>query len=566
MKRINKIDIFSTKDKNLTLVSVFFIGLIFTLWSCQDDFLEVTPKDSFTEAAVFEDPALLEAFVNYAYRMTPHGYQEHGGLLPLACMVDEAHSKGNVATVGQIILGNQRPDFLHALDVWTGSGQSRTSRNYRSYWAPIKQCNEFLANVIDSDIDESLLTRMTGEIKTLRAYAYFRLISHFGGVPLATEPFSLDDWQMPRNSYDEVMSFVLSELDEAIDMLPFSYTGNDIGRLTKGAAMAIKARALLYYASPLNNPDNDQTRWQAAADAAKAVIDLGEYELYPDYEGIFLEKTGWHSEIIWARPFIHITERQVYLERRLFPNGWLGHGHTPPTHNLVDDYEMITGNLPEDCPTYDPQNPYVNRDPRFYATILFDGAPFKERTLETFIGGLDSFESPISSWNASETGYNMRKFIDEEEDDIGSGNTNAPWIYIRYAEVLLNYAEAMYNLGDEDTAREYLNIVRSREGVEMPAVTDSGEALWDRIVNERRIELVFEEHRFFDVRRWKIATEVLSINHTRMRITKDPDTGEKTYEVLDHLPANFNEHNYLSPIPLQEIERNPMLEQNPGYN
>jgi hypothetical protein len=554
--------------KNLILISVLFISSMFILVSCDKNFLDITPKDSFTEAAVFEDPALLEAFVNYTYRLTPHGYQEMGGLLPLATLVDEAHSKGNVATLGPILAGNIRPDNMHALDVWTGAGQSLSSRNYRSYWTPIKQCNEFMSKVADSKLDQELLTRYTGEIKMLRAYSYFQLINHFGGVPLFTKPFTLDDWQVPRNSYDEVMEFVLDELDDAIDMLPLSYDGKNLYRLTKGAAMALKARALLYYASPLNNPSNDQARWQAAADAAKAVIDLDLYELYPDYEGIFLEKTGYHPEIIWARQFIHIIEPQVYLERRLFPNGWLGHGHTPPIQNLVDDYEMTNGKKINDPDSgYDPQNPYVDRDPRFYATILFDGAPFKDRTLETFTpGGLDSFESPISSWNASETGYNMRKFIDEDVDDIGSGNTNAPWIYIRYAEVLLNYAEAMYNTGDEDVCREYINKIRNRPGVEMPPVTESGEALWDRLVNERRIELVFEEHRFFDVRRWKIAKEVLSIDHTRMSINKDTETGEKTYTVLQHVPCNFEEHHYRSPIPLEEIEKNPLLEQNPGYN
>lgn len=553
------------KKKRSILILALFIGLL-TGTSCQD-VLDITPTDSLTEEQVFDDPALLEAFVNEAYRMTPHGFQEHGGLLPLSTLVDEAHSKGNTSTIGLIVDGHARPDFLHALDVWTGgSTSSRQSRNYKNYWVPIKQANEFLAHTGDSQVDQALLTTLTGEIKAIRAYAYFRLISHYGGVPLVTEPFSLDDWQVPRDSYEDVMNFVIDELNEAIDMLPLERTQENMGKLTRGAAMAIKARALLYAASPLNNPTNDQTKWQAAADAAKDVIDLGIYDLYPDYQEIFIEENRYNSEVIWGRPFIHIQDRQVYLERRLFPNGWQGHGHTPPLQNLVDDYETINGLLPENDPSYDPQDPYVNRDPRFYDTILFDGAPFKERTLETFIpDGLDSFQSDISSWNASETGYNLRKFITEEVDDIGSGNTDALWIYFRYAEILLNYAESMYQLGEEETAREYVNKIRNRPSVEMPDVTESGQELWNRIVHERRIELAFEEHRFFDVRRWMIATEVLSEDHKRMRIEKDPETGEKEYTILDLKPANFNEHNYLSPIPLEEIERNPLLEQNPGY-
>jgi len=565
---MKKIDIKLFKRKSLNLFSVLLILSIFTLVSCQDDYLNITPKDSYTEAAVFQDPALLQGFVNYAYRLMPHGFAEKGGILPMASLCDETHSKGNVATLGPILAGNIRPDYMHALGVWTGDGLSLSSRNYRSYWTPIKQCNEFLSKIEDSELDPDLLQRLTGEIKALRAYAYFMLTCYYGGVPLFTEPFELDDWQIPRSSYDDVMDFVIEELDEAIELLPEEQTGSNIGRLDKGAAMSIKSRVLLYYASPLNNPSNEQARWQAAADAAKAVIDLNKYELYPDYQDIFLEKTGYHSEIIWARRFNHIIQPEVYLERRLFPNGWLGHGHAPPIQNLVDDYEMANGKKIEDPESgYNPQNPYVDRDPRFYATILYDGAPFKDRTLETFIpGGLDSPESPISSWNASETGYNMRKFIDESVDDIGSGNTNAPWIYFRYAEILLNYAEAMYHLGQENVCREYINKIRNRPGVDMPSVTESGEELWERLVNERRIELVFEEHRFFDVRRWKIATEVLSVDHQRVRINKDPDTGEKTYTYLDHVPCNFEEHHYLAPIPLSEIEKNPLLEQNPGYN
>jgi len=573
MESIYKIDAVKSKEKSLFFISALFIFLTFTFISCQEDFLDLTPKDSYTEATVFDDPVLTEAFLNYAYRMVPHGFQEVSGILPLACVCDEGHAKGQVARTGPILLGNQTPSNMFSLDVWTGRGLSLEddyyARNYKSYWIPIKQCNEFLEKTIGSKIEETLLTRMTGEAKTIRAYSYFRLICHYGGVPLITEPFTLDDnFKIPRNTYDEVMNFVISELDEAIDMLPLDYDAENMGRLTKGAAMAIKARALLFYASPLNNPSNDMTRWQKASDAAKAVIDLNKYELYPDYKELFTEKGGYNSEVIWGRPFKHILNYEVYLERRLYPNGSMGHGHCPPIQNLVDDYEMLSGKLPKNDPDYDPQNPYVNRDPRFYATIAYDGAPFLGRNLETFIpGGLDSFESPISSWNASETGYNMRKFItDDPIVDIGSGNTNPLWLWFRYAEVLLNYAEAEYFLGDEVTARQYLNMVRSRPGVNMPPVTEGGQALFDRIVNERRIELAFEEHRFFDVRRWKIATTVLSISHKRIYITKDLVTGKKTYEIKEHLPCHFNEWNYLSPIPLEEIEKNDLLVQNPGYN
>ncbi|HZH72328.1 MAG TPA: RagB/SusD family nutrient uptake outer membrane protein, partial [Mariniphaga sp.] len=292
---------------------------------------------------------------------------------------------------------------------------------------------------------------------------------------------------------------------------------------------------------------------------------------HSDYKELFTEAGGYNTpEVIWGRPFNIDVEVETLVERWLYPNGWLGFGHSHPLQNLIDDYEMSNGLKIEDAGSgYDPQNPYVNRDPRFYYTILYDGAPFKERTIETFTpGGLDSPDGIESAWNASETGYYPRKFIDEAEcgcTSTSSGSSSPTWIYFRYGEILLNYAEAMFMLGNEDVCREYINMVRNRPGVEMPPVTESGEALWERLVNERRIELVFEEHRYFDVVRWKVATEVFSQDRTRMLIQKDPATGVKTYTVDFFQPANFNEWNYLAPIPQIVIDQNSLIEQNPGY-
>ncbi len=415
-----------------------------------------------------------------------------------------------------------------------------------------------------------MLARLRAEARVIRAYGYFRMNDMYGGVPLVTEPFALDDdWRIPRNSFEEVMDFVLSELDEVIDsdVLPLEYDQANKGRVTKGTAMALKARALLHNASPLNNPTNDLSRWQAAADAAKAIIDLGQYELHPDYKKLFMEEGAWNSEIIWARPTNADIDRERRIEQLFYPNGWRGFGQVHPIQNLVDDFEMIDGVLPKESPAYDPQDPYVDRDPRFYDTILYNGAPFKERTVETFIpGGQDSPDGSVSPWNATDTGYYPRKFITEEESGEGWETSNPPWIWFRYGEVLLNYAEAMFQLDDEDTAREYINKIRSRPSVDMPPVTESGQALWDRLVHERRIELVFEEHRFWDVRRWKIAEDVLSRDRMRMFITRDPDTGEETYEERLLHEAYFPPHMYRAPVPQEEIDKNSLLEQNPGYN
>lgn len=558
--------IMSISNKKWRFVS-FALVLSTVIASSCDDVLEKTPIDSYSDAAIWEDEALVEAFANNAYKTIPFGFQNKNGwrFMPYANMSDESNSRNSATNIQIIITGNASPAYSGPLDIWTGP-------NDWTYWKPISQANIFLEKIETSSIDPKLKERLGAEMRAIRAYSYFRFISHYGGVPLITEPFSLgDDFRVARNSYDEVMAFVLSELDAAIDALPADYNAANDGRVTKGAAMAIKARALLYAASPLNNPTNDLAKWQAAADASKAIIDLNTYQLHDDYKVLFTEAGGYNTEeIIWGRPQNIDVDLEVTVERLLFPNGWLGFAHSHPLQNLVDDFEMSNGlKIDEPGSGYDPQNPYVERDPRFYSTILYDGAPFKERTIETFTpGGQDSPDGFESAWNASETSYYIRKFIDESECGCTSnaaGSSSPTWIWFRYAEVLLNYAEAAFMLGDEETAREYVNQVRSRPGVNMPDITESGQALWDKIVNERRIELVFEEHRFFDVRRWKVAEEVFSQTRQRMNVHKDPVTGERTFTVQDFQPAHFNAWNYLAPIPQQVIDQNSLIEQNPGY-
>jgi hypothetical protein len=478
----------------------------------------------------------------------------------LSTLTDEnnarAYSSANIINAGNITA-----DALGALDYWNDP--------QRGFYKVITKANIFFSKIDGSAIDTALKKRMIGEMTFLRAYSYFRLISFYGGVPLITKPFGLkDDFSVPRNTYNECMDFVLSELDKASQILPLKYTGALLGRVTKGAALAIKARALLYAASPQNNPANDMGKWQQAADAAKAVIDLNQYALYPDYKTLFLASAMYNSEIIWTRPFnLQLDPENVYVELSQYPNGYGGFAQVHPLQNIVDDYETLNGKLVKDDISYDPQNPYVNRDPRFYASILYDGAPFKDRQVETFLPkGQDSNEGSSQPWNATQTGYYQRKFLDETISNPGGSNIgNTPWTFIRYAEILLNYAEAKYNLGDEATCRDYINKIRSRPSVNMPLVTEGGQALLTRLQNERRIELAFEDHRWFDVRRWKIAPVVLNVPGKRMAVTKDLATGKKTYTVVAYQSRQFFDKNYLVPIPQYEIAKNSKLTQNTGY-
>ncbi len=528
------------------------------MFSCKKNILDKVPLNSYSEELVWKDANLIETFVNNTYRVVPHGFN-YSMTNSLSTLTDENNGRANSAA-NIINAGNITPDALGALDYW-GDPQ-------RGFYKVITRTNIFFSKIGDSPIDTVHKSRMTGEMTFLRAYSYFRLISFYGGVPLITKPFGLkDDFSVPRNTYKECMDFVLAELDKAAQLLPAKHSPANMGRITKGAAMAIKARALLYAASPLNNPSNDISMWQQAADAAKAVIDSNQYALFPDYKTLFLASTIYNSEIIWARPFnLQIEPENVFVELSQYPNGYGGFAQIHPLQNIVDDYETLNGKLPKNDPSYDPQNPYINRDPRFYASILYDGAPFKNREVETFLPkGQDSNEGSSQPWNATQTGYYQRKFLDETITNPGGTNIGStPWTFIRYAEILLNYAEAKLNLGDEVTCRDYINKVRSRPSVNMPLVTESGPDLMARLQNERRIELAFEDHRWFDVRRWKIAPIVLNVPGKRMAITKDA-SGKKTYTVVDFQPRAFFEKNYLVPIPQYEISKNPKLVQNPGY-
>jgi hypothetical protein len=547
------------KPIGAAIYSALLISCLLVMESCKKNVLQTLPLNAYSEELVWKDGNLIETFVNNTYRIVPHGFN-YSMTNSLSTLTDENNGRAN-SSANIINAGNITPDALAALDYWNDP--------QRGFYKVITKTNIFLSKIDDSPIDTAQKMRMTGEMRFLRAYSYFRLISFYGGVPLITKPFGLkDDFSVPRNTYKECLDFVLSELDKAAKLLPLKHPAAQMGRVTRGAAMAIKARALLYAASPQNNPTNEIARWQQAADAAKAVIDLNQYALFPDYKSLFLASTIYNAEIIWTRPFnLQLDPENVYVELSQYPNGYGGFAQVHPLQNIVDDYETLNGKLVKNDPSYDSQNPYVNRDPRFYASILYDGAPFKGREVETFLPkGQDSNEGSSQPWNSTQTGYYQRKFLDESITNPGGTNIGStPWTFSRYAEILLNYAEAKFNLGDEATCRQYINQVRSRPSVNMPPITESGAALMARLQNERRIELAFEDHRWFDVRRWKIAPIVLNIPGKRMAITKNPTTGKKTYTVVEFQPRQFFEKNYLVPIPQYEINKNPKLVQNPGY-
>ena len=546
--------------KNIKYTIISIVAAI-SINSC--DILDLKPLDKLSDEDVWNDPALMQLYVNSCYNSMTHGYIDY----MQGSYTDELWSRSNDRGAHDVLVGALDPDNVGKLP------------GFMNYWqtayANVRKINTFLEKSVNAPLSDEQRKSMIGELKFLRAFIYANLIWNYGGIPIITKTYQLnEDYSIPRDSYDKCVEFIIAELKEAKEMLPDKQPAGKTGRASGDACQALITRTLLYRASPLHNPGNDIQHWKEAAEAAEKLINT-RYNLQDDYENIFMDD---NSEIIFARQFtltnaLHFCTWQGRC-------GDSGQGESVPTQNMVNSYEMkATGKQPyieqsggtytlDPTSGYDPQKPYEGRDPRFYASVLYDGAMWQGRETETFNGGKDhkDYTGGGSAWLASETGYYLRKFVDKSIPPSGSSEkpTN-PWIYFRYAEVLLNYAEAKFETGDEATARTYLNMIRNRKGVEMPEITDTGDALKKRIQHERRIELAFEHHRFFDVRRWKIAeqTEVKPV--IIMEIKKGEDNS-KTYTETIKLQRDFKPQHYYLPIPRTEVEKSlNSIVQNPGY-
>ena len=549
---------------------IYSIITLLVITSCKD-ILDVKPVDRISESSVWNDQSLIQLYVTTSYHAVEHGfYQNIWG-----CGIsDEALPSGNQNYVLQGTLSADNITSVDPDESYLKIGTPSKLNYWKTAYSYIRNINVFFSKIDGSPIDDATKNELKGEMRFIRAWTYANLIERYGGVPIIDYVFALNDdfTKVSRASYDDCVTFIIKDLDEAISLLPAQQTGSNLGRASADAARALKSRVLLYAASLLNNPNHDLGKWTKAANAAEALLN-SRYSLYNNYQNLFLEKyLQNNNEIIFARYFTQSNYNRLNINcGRNADHGW--GGQNAPTQNLVNDFEMVNGELPylknglvNPASGYNPQDPYKNRDPRFDASILHDGSVWMGRSTDTFSGGIDSPEGTIEPWNASTTSYYFKKFVDPNLPPSGSStNATSPYIFFRYAEILLNYAEAKFELGEEATARQYLNMVRSRSGVEMPPVTATGQQLREKIQNERRIELVFEGHRYFDVRRWKIASETENKNIMGMNITKLAD-GSKTYAPYQILERHFSDPLYLVPIPRVEVDRSlGALKQNPGY-
>lgn len=551
------------KTKNISLI--LLAACLVALGACKKDFLDTTPTSIITDAAVWGDSSLAEAYITGRYIGV--GGNNDGGKPGFGRGFEDAWMSS--VTDESVVVWDNNTWFVQQGALTpdrTGWMSDTWVRSYRS----VREINYALANIDKVPMSDYGKERLKGELHFIRAYRYQDLIRNFGDVPLVGDRvYNLDDTNFDslfiRKPVQECIRYALSELNTAATMMQDkSYP---IGRGSYAAALALKARLLLYAASPLyNNNVNDKTKWAAAASAARAVMALNKFSLYNNYKTLFT--ISGTTEDIFERVYSP-TNEHTNLELVNGPNGYGGWGGNTPMQNLVDDYEMADGSRFDWNNPVQKANPYQNRDPRFYASILYNGAPYRNRNVETFRPGGKDSKDGNGNWNTSPTGYYVRKYINEG-NPVENPNQTAyqPWKYLRYAEVLLNYAEAQNEaVGPDATVYKAVNDIRARAGMpELPRGL-STDSMRIRIRNERRIELAFEEHRYFDVRRWKIAEVTENIPAYGVLPSKQSD-GTIIYNriiALDNRKFDKTK-NYWVPIPQSEINSSGRkLRQNDGY-
>ena len=553
-------------------ISIFCAAAL--LASCEGFIPETKVDTGTTEDLVANNYANLYEQGMHVYDYLPEGFNRiDDAMLAAAC--DEADHALAGSNIEKFQLGSfnslSNPD-----DIWANS--------YRG----IRRAQQFL---IDSEDYEKIILRDTStstakdqyitrctEIKNLRAennvmiaYIYFELLKRYGGVPIVSEIHNLEDEPLQlRNSYDEVVNEIVRRIDGARNDLKTAWQGNDsgeFGRIDIGAALAIKARALLYAASPAYNVSNDIKKWEDAAAAAKAVIDLNRYSLAEDYRNMFIGLEG-HQNSECILPYM--TGENDGPESANYPittNG--GSSGTCPSANLVDEYEFADGTPFSWSELAPGENPYVNRDPRLQQTIVVNGSEWNGRIMDTSESGRDGINVP----NATTTGYYLKKFLTDNLDlELGHEAIHS-WPLFRYAEVLLNFAEAMNEAYGPDTdfygtgmtARWAVNLVRARSSMP-PVVATTQAEMREKIRHERRIELAFEEHRFWDVRRWGVETAKAALGTPLKGVRITSASGNLQYETFNVENRTFTDNMIYYPIPESEIlNSNGMIAQNPGW-
>lgn len=617
------------------------IALVLLIVTSCDDVLDQKAVDAFNEQSVFEDLNLTEAYLGKCYDFIGGNGAWGGAGVTLGlredllvCATDEAlciHRPGGLT----FVKGTMSPDEL---------GHFGNNRFAWMRWEPmyqnIKNVNILLANIDNVPTkpgEEQDLARIKAEAYFIRAFNYTNLMRSYGGLILIDQPFEIDEdfLSIDRSPLDATVDFILADCDKAIAGLP-DKDGVTQGRASKGAAAALKSRVLSWSTGILmnggyeaSNPmvsfqsGSQQARLEAAKSAAKAIMD-GQYGAYAltgttddppaemtdedvqayadNFAGIFLQNGEWDDEAMWGVQYLNAMGNISRFNRWSGPNGYHNWGNNNPLEPVVREFEMKDGtNFDWDKYTpgdefvreftaaelaEDPErNPYVGREPRFYASILYNGAKWQTRPSDgagidpegkiqtgyfiaedgTETAGLDTRQGLIEAWNGTKNGYYIRKYMDPGVVGQYFNNENT-WLEFRYAEVVMDYAEACIELGEVEEGVRAMNMIRNRAGLPDRVTTDQGEArAFYR--KERQLEFFGEGDRWYMIRKWMIADEAITDVHA-MKIYYYAD-GSKKWHYDNSTTVDgrtWNDRQYWVPISRNEINKAPQLTQNPGYN
>ena len=542
------------KIKRLYLLG---IGLMFTsqfLTSCHD-LLEKDPTDSYSETVAWSSESSLDMYVTYLYK-------------PLNGLSNFSSLSLTDGYTDLVKYGNGVPQTWSAHNKILLQQNTITSdNNPMSSWGlytDIFRENVFLrdAGIYGTKFSEDFLNTRIAEIRFIRAVNYARMIRIFGGVILRDETNGVDsegEKAKARATEAESWDFVLKDLEFAAKHLPEEWDSKWDGRLTKGAAYAYMCRTALF-----------AKRWDIAITAADEIKKLNKYDLMDEYKDVF--KVAGNKEIIFSIAY-KIPDMPHYFDRYFAPDGKQGIRRAVPTSELADSYDMADG-TPFSWSGSMAKDPYVGREPRFYASIIYNGATWKEKTIYTYVDAENGFAAYRDNMNPGEkqtvTGYFIRKYLQENNTEFDDKGSDQFWIEMRYAEVLLNLAEALAEQDyakNQDDALEALNEVRRR--VDLPERTTQEapdkDSFMKLLRKERICELAFEGFRYWDLRRWRLAGEVIDGKQAHgTKITKKDDNSY-TYEQVscdDNINRFFPERYYLLPIPVDELQNNPLCENN----
>ena len=619
--------------KNI-LSSILVLTLLIATTSC-DDILDQKAVDAFNEESVFEDLNLTKAYLGRCYDFIGVDENQLLGLREdlLAGATDELLCIHRPSAY-PMVKGIMSPDELGHLDNWRFNWIS-----WKLY-SNIKNVNILLANIDNvptaTTDDEENLAIYKAEAYFIRAFDYVNLMRSYGGLVLVDQPFELgeDFLSINRSSLDATLDFIIADLDKAIAGLP-TKDEMEQGRATKGAAAALKSRLLswstgeLMHGSYSSDPlvsfqsHSRESILTLAQTIAKEIMDgnYGDYSLTggtddppsplteadidaysENFFNIFTQKGEWNDEAIWGVQHLQAQGNQTTQNRWWGPNGYHNWGNNGPNELAVREFEMADGSPfvwdkynPGDIEVReataaeleaDPEiNPYVGREPRFYATVLFDGAPWMQRGQDgvsadpigqvqtgyyvaadgSQVAGLDTRQGPIEAWNGTKNGYYIKKYQDPATVGQFFNNENA-WIEMRYAEVILDYAEACIELNEVEKGMDALNMIRNRAGLPDKMTTSQAEAReWYR--HERMVEFFGEGDRWYMIRKWMIAEDVIKTVHPIKIYHYEDGSHEWFYDTSsDADERSWADKNYWIPISRTEINKAPQLKQNPGYN